>query len=93
MGNNLHISYDLKQPGRDYGSVIAKIKELGPWARIHDSFWYVNSAYSPQQAVNHVLAVMDASDTIYVVDATNNTAWWHNVSDEAANLIRNQWSK
>lgn len=91
MANNLHISYDLKQPGKNYDVVIAKIKELGSWAKIHKSFWYVNSAYTAKQAADTVWAVMDSSDTVYVVDATNNAAAWHNLSDEASNFIRAKW--
>jgi len=43
MGNNLHISYDLNVSGQNYEAVIAKIKTLGGWAKIHKSYWYVNS--------------------------------------------------
>ncbi|MEF2549723.1 hypothetical protein VQ045_21775 [Aurantimonas sp. E1-2-R+4] len=39
MANNLHISYDLNSPGQDYTPLIDKIKTLGPWAKIHKSFW------------------------------------------------------
>lgn len=91
MGNNLHISYDLYQPGQNYEGVIERIKELGNWAKVHKSFWYVNSTYTASEAAAHVWGAMDARDTIYVVDATNNTAAWHNVSDEVANYTAIQW--
>jgi len=38
MANNLHISYDLHEPGKNYGEVIAAVKRLGAWAKIHYSF-------------------------------------------------------
>ena len=82
MANNLHISYDLHAPNKNYDAVIAKIKTLGNWAKIHKSFWYVNSDLTAAQARDAVWAAMDSDDTVYVVDATNNDAAWQNVSNE-----------
>ena len=93
MSNNLHISYDLYAPGQSYDKVIAAIKKLGPWAKIHKSYWYVNSSRTASQACAQVWAAMDANDQLYVVDATNNAAAWQNLSDEAADFIRDQWFK
>ena len=94
MGNNLHISYDLKEPGKNYEAVIAKIKSVsGKWAKIHKSYWYVNSVFTAEQTAAAVWTVMDASDTVYVVDASNNTAAWRNIGDEAAKYIIDQWLK
>lgn len=91
MGINLHISYDLNVPGQNYEAVISKIKTLGNWAKIHKSYWYVNSNFTARQACDAVWSVMDRSDTIYVVDATNNVAAWENISNEVAALIRSEW--
>lgn len=91
MGNNLHISYDLNVPGQNYDAVIAKIKTLGAWAKIHKSFWYVNSHLTAQQAALEVWSVMDQSDTVYVADTTNNNASWFNLSDEVAEHIKQNW--
>lgn len=93
MANNLHVSYDLYAPGQDYEKVIAAVKELGGWAKIHKSFWYVNSTYTAAQACAHVWAVMDTNDSLYVVDASNNTAAWQNLSDEVADFIKDRWGK
>ncbi|RLL64603.1 hypothetical protein D8666_22615 [Ochrobactrum soli] len=93
MANNLHISYDLMNPGQNYDAVIDAIKGLGSWAKIHKSFWYVNSTYSAAEARNIVWGVMDSNDKLYVVDATNNEAAWENLSDEVSNHIKNQWTK
>lgn len=93
MPNNLHISYDLNVPGQNYEAVIAKIKTLGAWAKIHKSFWYVKSSMSATQARDAVWSVMDASDTVYVVDATNNEAAWQNLSQEASAFIAKKWDE
>lgn len=93
MANNLHISYDLYAPGQNYEAVIKAIKDLGNWAKIHKSYWYVNSSHTAAQAVAIVWGVMDANDRLYIVDATNNVAAWQNLGDEAANYIKAQWMK
>ncbi len=93
MANNLFISYDLYKPGQNYEAVIAEIKSLGNWAAVHKSLWYVNSHLSPSQALDRVWAKMDANDKLIVVDATNNSAAWHNLSDEASAYIKDQWLK
>lgn len=92
MSHNLHISYDLYKPGQNYETVIERIKSLGDWARIHLSLWYVDSQYTAEQASNHVWAVMDRNDKLYVVDATNNTAAWHNLPDETTKFIQQHWN-
>lgn len=92
MANNLHISYDLNQPGQNYETVIAKIKTLGSWAKIHKSYWYVKSTLTASQAVEAVWSVMDPSDTVYVVDATNNQASWQNIAQSVSDHIRDQWN-
>ena len=91
MANNLHVSYDLYAPGQNYEDVIKAIKSLGNWAKIHKSFWYVNSTHTAEEAVNIVWAACDANDTVYVVDATNNNAAWQNISPEASKFIRDHW--
>ncbi len=92
MANNLHISYDLQSPGQNYDKVIERIKSLGGWAKIHKSFWYVDSRLTAAEACSQIWSVMDANDKIYVVDASNNNAAWRNLSDEAANYIRSRWA-
>lgn len=91
MGKNLHISYDLYAPGQNYEKIADAIKELGNWAKVHKSFWYVNSTYSAEQACNHVWRAMDANDSLYVVDSTNNEAAWQNLSKEVSDFIKERW--
>lgn len=93
MANNLIVSYDLYNPGQDYSKVIEAIKDLGSWAKIHKSVWYVNSNYSASQAVDKVWAAMDTNDSLFVVEASSNNAAWQNLSAEVANHIRDQWLK
>ena len=93
MANNLHISYDLYKPGQEYEAVEAEIKKLGDAIKVHRTFWYVNSTKTAKEACDAVWKVMDSNDTIYVVDATNNSASWENLSDETGKFIRDRWKK
>lgn len=91
MPNNLFISYDLNSPGQNYDKVIEGIKALGNWAKVQKSFWYVNSNYSAQQAVEKVWRNMDTNDSLLIVDATNKNASWQGLSSEVTDFIKNKW--
>ena len=69
------------------------LKSLGNWALTTESNWYVNCSYSAEDAAKIVRAVMDSDDKLIVVDATNNSAYWYNLSDEVSNQILTEWNK
>jgi hypothetical protein len=64
---------------------------MGNWAKIQYSYWYVDSQMTAEQARAYLVNFIDNSDTLYIVDATNNSAAWHNISNEAAIYIRDHW--
>lgn len=74
MANNLFVSYDLHEPGKNYDAVIEAIKKLGNWAKVHYSLWYVKSDLAASQAAEQVWTKMDANDKLLVIDASNNTS-------------------
>lgn len=92
MANNIAISCDLKTPARNNGAVIERIKGLGGWAKVTESFWYVDSAFSAAQARDHILPALEANDTLFVVNASNGQAAWHNVSDKVSRYVRDHWA-
>ncbi len=91
MENNLHVSYNLHRPDQNQEDVIERIKQLGSWAQVHASLWYVNSGYSAPHAVEHITPALDPNDRLYVVDSTNNVAAWNSLPKTAAEHIREQW--
>lgn len=93
MANNLHISYELNQQGQNYDGVIEKMKSLGSWAKIHNSYWHVNCPLSAQQVVDSIWPSMNLDGTLYVVDASNNVAAWKNISAEVSEHIKGQWPR
>jgi hypothetical protein len=91
MANNLLISYDLYRPGQNYEMVAKAIKELGSWARVQMSFWYVRSNFTSAQACQHVWQAMDSNDSLIVIDSTNDRANWQNLSSEVAAFLKERW--
>lgn len=91
--HNLHISYDLKQPGRDYDKVSKCIKSLGSWAKIHESFWYVKSTLTAQQALKKLEAMVDINDVVYVVDSFSNEAAWNQLPSKVTEHIQTNWNR
>ena len=92
MANNLHITYDLITPGQDYTAVIEKIKSLGAWAKVTESFWYVQSDLTASQARDQIKLVLDPNDKLYVVDSTNGAAAWNGLSKVVSDFILDKWS-
>ena len=90
MANNLIITYDLIKK-KDYPAVHYAIKSLGAWAKVTESNWYVNSAYTAEQAVKVVRGAMDNDDKLMVVDATHNVACWYNLQKDVETHILREW--
>jgi hypothetical protein len=93
MANNLFVSYDLHAPDKNYNAVIAAIKNLGDWAKVHYSLWYVKSNLSAEEACTRVWASMDANDRLIVINTTGNAAAWRNLPSDVAQFIRDNWLK
>ena len=87
------ISYDLNSMGQDYPSVTKAIQSLGSWARVQKSVWYVESAFNAESAAHKIYASMDANDSLIVIDASSNEAFWYGVSDEVGQHLQAHWSK
>lgn len=93
MANNLFVSYDLMSPGQKYDRVIAAIKNLGDWAKVLESTWYVDTSLTSAQAADAVHAAMDSNDKLFVVDATNNSSAWRGpVPQNVSEFIKNHWN-
>ena len=94
MASNLFISYDLKEPGKNYNKVIAAIKAVCPrWAKVQYSHFYARSNLTARQVCDAVWMAMDANDSLIVVDASNNQAAWSGtIPADAAKYMRDHWS-
>ena len=91
MPNNLIISYDLYKPSQSFFMVETAIKSLGSAIKVHQALWYVKSQASVSEAKEAIMAVMDANDTLFVVDASNNSVASYNVRQEVEEFVEANW--
>ncbi|HEY0922448.1 hypothetical protein [Rheinheimera pacifica] len=91
MANNLFISYDLNSPHQDYNAVFEAIKSLGPWACLQKSLWYVKTDKTSEEAARFIRAKQDSNDSLVVINAANNEAYWYNIPEDVAKHIQSQW--
>ncbi|EPB9899384.1 hypothetical protein ACRWP0_002745 [Escherichia coli] len=92
MANNLFVTYDLIKT-KNYPAVYEAIKSLGVAVKVTESNRYVNSHYNSEQAAQIVHKAMDSDDKLIVVDATNNYAYWYNISSETSQYMQSVWYK
>ena len=85
------ITYDLRQPGRDYAPVYAAIKALstGQWCRPLESVWIVKSSLDVNGIYNRIKPLVDESDRFLVTELTDNISWYldEKVSDYLETLL------
>ena len=93
MAHNLFISYDLNTPGQGYERIIDLIKELGPWAKVQKSLWYVKSNRSADDAARYLRSVIDNNDSLIVIDASSNNAYWYTQDSQISNHLIEHWYK
>ena len=91
-GHNLFISYDLIAPNKNYTAVADAIQRLGAAVRPNLSYWFVDSAYTAEQAAKAVWAVMDPNDKLIVVDTKANSGYWYNLDPQVSQFMQARWN-
>ena len=77
MQHNLLIAYELHNPAQNLKRVhnaILKLCASCDWFLLQQSLWFIKSPWSAYGACEAIWDVMDANDTLMVVDATFNQA-------------------
>jgi hypothetical protein len=69
------ITYDLRNPARNYDGLISEIKRLSNTIPITDSCWITTSIYSCIDIANHLKKQIGPEDALFVVSLMNNAAW------------------
>ncbi len=91
MSNKLFISFEFNRPDRTYDRVVLAIKSLDEsCTEVHFAHWHVNTPLSAQQVCDRVKSVLEESDKLIVIDATNNKAAWINLDEKTARRLRDQ---
>ena len=80
------ISYDLRQPGRNYDALYAAIKAYKTWAHINESLWAVVTPASAVQIRDHLRQHVDANDRMFVIKSGVEAAW-------RLAMCRDEWLK
>ena len=73
--NTYLISYDLKQPGRNYQGLYDAIKSYGTWGKINNSTWIIKTYNSAVQIRDYLLQHIDYNDSIFVIKTERESAW------------------
>ena len=84
------LSYDLRQPGRNYAGLFSAIKSAPRWAHVLESTWVI---WSPKSA-EHILGVLtphiDANDGLVVLRlASPAEGWWAGLASDVSDELRN----
>lgn len=77
------ISYDLRQPNRNYDELIARIQSQGKWGKILESLWIINTNKSAIDLWNDLWSTMDENDWLFVVKSWWEAAWKNTICDDA----------
>ena len=71
------ISYDLRQPGRNYDGLYEIIKSAPGYSHPMDSLWFISTSESVDAWSDRLLQAIDHDDILFVVDITGqNWAGW-----------------
>lgn len=68
------ISYDLRQPGRNYDELISAIKGFGTWWHQTESVWFIKSEKYSSDIRDYLKQYIDNNDKIFVIKVDNNWA-------------------
>ena len=78
------ITYDLKQPEKDYNSLYESIKNCGSkWWHYMESVWLIHTDLRPNECFERIRDNFSSEDTYFVVEITHqdrqgwlpSTAW------------------
>lgn len=61
------VSYDLKNPGRDYNSLVEAIKTYGTWWHQTGSVWIIVSQKPSTTVRDELMRHLDQNDKLFVV--------------------------
>lgn len=66
------ITYDLKQPDRNYEPLYEAIKQCGTmWWHYMESVWVIRTSLTPSECFDRLHTNIDSNDYLFVVDITN----------------------
>lgn len=70
------ITYDLKNPGRDYKKLYEAIKASGKWWHYLESTWLVVTDETSQQIWNRIGRTIDDNDFVLIIEVRKDVHGW-----------------
>ena len=80
------VSYDLRNPGRNYEDLYERLKSYRKWAKLTESTWAIVTESSAVEVRDHLKYVLDENDRIFVIKSAGVAAW-------SNSICRNEWLK
>jgi hypothetical protein len=75
------VSYDLKQPGRDYNSLYDKLKSYPYYCRITESTWFIKPNKQCSVVRDEIMSLIDSNDRLFVGVLTGEAAWFNTIGN------------
>lgn len=72
--NKYLVTYDLNRPGKNYSSLISKIKAYTN-AKVCESAWIIRSNSDSAQIRDLLAQEIDTNDSLFVAKLTGEAAW------------------
>lgn len=91
MMRNLFVSFYIHDISREASLILGGIEELGDAVRIYGYVWYVRSGLTAADAASRLWDLMEASDSIVVIDASSNEVATFNLSEAALERMGAFW--
>ena len=72
--NKFIITYDLRNPGKDYSSLISKIKTYS-YSKVCESVWIIRSNLGSSEIRDSLMKEIDYNDRLFVAKLSGEAAW------------------
>ena len=69
------VTYELKQPRREYVDFINAIKSYDDWAQILDATWAIVTEHSAVEVRDKLWSLVDPEDGLFIVESGGDSAW------------------
>lgn len=71
----LLVSYDLRQPSREYSKLYEILKNSPKWWHYLESTWLILTNDTPKQLFDKLNAALDSDDHILILEITKRNYW------------------
>ena len=72
MMNVFMISYDLKNPNRNYDKLYEVIRSFGGYCHALDSMWFISTYFTKEYVFTKLALVLDENDSFFVNELSPN---------------------